>query len=328
MEFGLSIPKSDMDAETDFDVLIIGGGPAGATAAIYTSRAGLRTVVIDRGLTVGALGITSKITNYPGVPEEISGGELLQRMRNQAKSFGATFVTDKIVGVDIVGQLKSIIGNGGSYTSKAVILAMGSMGRGTRVKGEDELLGHGVSYCATCDGAFFRNLEVAVAGNNDESIEEALFLTRFASTVHFLSPTPELKAPAELTAEILKHPKVQYYPGAALKEVIGDGKVAGVRFGLRGAGEQTLDVKGVFIYLQGGKPETEFLMGQLELSDQGYLTVNSEYQTEVEGVYAVGDLLKDHVKQAVVAAADGAIAGMAVEKYLRKRKSLQVDWGK
>ena len=328
MDFQLNVPQNDTAGETDYDVLIIGGGPAGATAAIYTSRAGLKTGVIDRGLTVGALGITSKISNYPGVSEEVSGEELLQRIRSQAKSFGANFVTDKIVGADLAGPVKSLIGNGGSYTAKAIILAMGSMGRGTRVKGEDEMLGHGVSYCATCDGAFFRNMEVAVAGNNDESIEEALFLTRFASKVHFLSPTPELKAPAELVEEIQKHPKVQFYAGAALKEVIGNDRVEGIKFGLRGAGEQNLGVKGVFIYLQGGKPETEFLMGQLEPDEKGYLSVNAEYQTGLEGVYAVGDLLKDHVKQAVVAAADGAIAGMAVEKYLRKRKSLQVDWGK
>ncbi len=328
MDLDLNIPQSDMQDEPEYDVLIIGGGPAGATAAIYTSRAGLKTAVIDRGLTVGALGITSKIGNYPGVTEEVSGSELLERIRNQAASFGAKFITDKVVGVDLVGPVKTLIGNGGSYTAKAVILGMGSLGRGTRVKGEDDLLGHGVSYCATCDGAFFRNQEVAVAGNNDESIEEALFLTRFADKVHFLSPTPELKAPVELAEEIQRHPKVQVYPGASLREVVGDGKVSGVKFGLRGVGEQSLDVKGVFIYLQGGKPDTEFLEGQLKRDEHGYLTVNAEYQTELEGVYAVGDLLKDHVKQAVVAAADGAIAGMAVEKYLRKRKSLQVDWGK
>jgi thioredoxin reductase (NADPH) len=328
MDFNLNIHQSDPAESTDYDVVILGGGPAGATAAIYTSRAGLKTGVIDRGLTVGALGITSKISNYPGVSEEISGEELLRRIRNQAQSFGVTFITDKVVGVELTGPVKTVIGNGGSYTSRAVILATGSMGRGTRVKGEDEMLGHGVSYCATCDGAFFRNLDVAVAGNNDESIEEALFLTRFANKVHFLSPTPELKAPVELAAEIHNHPKIEYYPGAALKEVLGTDRVSGVRFGLRGSGEQKLDVKGVFIYLQGGKPETDFLMGQLDTSPQGYLSVNAEYQTELDGVFAVGDLLKDHVKQAVVAAADGAIAAMAVEKYLRKRKNLQVDWSK
>ena len=327
MNLELNLPHTDEQDETNFDVLIIGGGPAGASAAIYTSRAGLKTGVIDRGLTVGALGITSKITNYPGVPGELSGEELLKIIRGQAVSFGAKFITDKVVGVDLTGSEKTVMGNNGTYTSRAVILATGSMGRGTRVKGEDELLGHGVSYCATCDGAFFRNKEVVVAGNNDEAIDEGLFLTRFVDRVHFLSPTPELKAQEELVRELESNVKVQIYHGAALKEILGTEKVTGVRFGLRGAGEQTLPVSGAFIYLQGGKPETEFLMGQID-TDQGYISVDSEYQTSLEGVYAVGDLLKDHIKQAVVAAADGAVAGMAVEKFLRKRKSLQVDWSK
>ncbi|MEN6570271.1 MAG: FAD-dependent oxidoreductase [Anaerolineaceae bacterium] len=325
LDFTLSQPSSQ--EEFNYDVLIIGGGPAGATAAIYTSRAGLKTGVIDRGLTVGALGITSKISNYPGVAGEVSGEQLLKIMRDQAASFGATFITDKVVGVDLTGEEKTVMGNGGTYTARAVILATGSMGRGTRVKGEDELLGHGVSYCATCDGAFFRNKEVAVAGNHDEAIEEALYLTRFVDRVHFLCPTPALKAQQSLVDEIQENPKVKLYAGAALKEVLGSERVEGVRFGLRGADEQTIPVSGAFIYLQGAKPETEFLMGQLE-TEQGYLSVNKEYQTSIEGVYAVGDLLKDHVKQAVVAAADGAVAGMAVEKFLRKRKSLQVDWSK
>jgi len=140
------------------------------------------------------------------------------------------------------------MGNGGSYTGRAVILATGSMGRGTRVKGEDELLGHGVSYCATCDGAFFRNKEVAVVGNHDEAIEEALFLTRFVDKVHFLSPTPALKAQSTLADELMHHTGVKFYAGAALKEVQGSERVTGVRFGLRGAGEQSVPVSGAFIY--------------------------------------------------------------------------------
>lgn len=312
----------------DYDVIIVGGGPAGATAAIYTARAGLKTLVIDKGLTAGALGITSKIANYPGITEEISGAELLDRIRQQAQSFGAEFITDKVIGVDLLSEKKSIFGNSGSYTGRAVILATGSMGRGTRVKGEDELLGHGVSYCATCDAAFFRNQDVAVAGNSDEAIEEALFLTKFANKVHFLSTTPELKAPQNLVDELSENPKVTLYKGASLKEIIGDPKVEAVRFGLRGQADQTLPVKGAFIYLQGSKPITDFLSGQLEMSESGCLLVDKEYQTTIPGVFAVGDLLCSHIKQAVVAAADGAIAAMAVEKVLRGRKQITVDWSK
>lgn len=321
--------EKNMENENpNYDVLIIGGGPAGATAAIYTARAGLRTMVIDKGLTAGALGITGKIANYPGLNAEISGAQLLENMRAQARSFGAEFVSDKVIGVDLLPEQKTVFGNEGTYTGRAVIIATGSMGRGTRVKGEDELLGRGVSYCATCDAAFFRDQDVAVSGNSDEAIEEAQFLTRFVNRVHFLCPTPELKAPQHLVDEITANEKVHLYMGASLKEVIGDGKVEAVRFAERGLAEQLLPVSGAFIYLQGGKPITDFLVGQLELSESGCLLVNDEYQTSIPGVFAVGDILCNHIKQAVVAAADGAVAGMAVEKTLRGRKQISVDWSK
>jgi thioredoxin reductase (NADPH) len=208
LDVAKQIEPADAGISIIYDVVIIGGGPAGATAAIYTSRAGLSTLVIDKGLTAGALGITGKIANYPGVLEEISGAELLERMRNQARSFGAEFISDKVIGTDLLPEVKTVFGNAGNYISHSVIIATGSMGRGTHIKGEEELLGHGVSYCATCDAAFFRNQEVVVAGSSDEAIEEALFLTRFVSRVHFFCPTPELKAPQHLIDELSENPKV------------------------------------------------------------------------------------------------------------------------
>lgn len=314
--------------EMHYDVVIIGGGPAGASAAIYTSRAGLKTLVLDKGLTAGALGMTAKIANYPGLPGEVSGADLLQQMRDQAKSFGAEFVSDKVIGVDLSSEVKSVYGNGGTYMGSAVIIATGSMGRGTRVKGEDELLGQGVSYCATCDAAFFRGQDVMVAGSSDEAVEEALFLTKFVNRVHFLCPTPELKAPQHLVDELTANPKVTLYKGASLQEISGSGKVEAVRFTRRGEPEQTLAVSGAFVYLQGGRPVTDYLMGQLETGENGCLVVDSEFRTTIPGVFAVGDLLCGHVKQAVVAAAEGAVTGMAVEKALRGRKQLVVDWAK
>ena len=325
LNFGL-----DTNDQTDnkYDVIIIGGGPAGSTAAIYSARAGFKTLVIDKGLTAGALGVTSKIANYPGITGEISGADLLAVMREQAISFGAVYVQDKVIGSDIESDEKTVYTNNNTYTSRAVIISTGSMGRGKRVKGEDELLGHGVSYCATCDAPFFKEKEVAVAGNSDEAIEEALFLTRFASKVHFLSPTPELKAPQHLVDLIMENNKIQFYPGAALKEIIGDKKVEGVRFAVRGEGDQTVSVDGAFIYLQGGKPITDFLSGQLEISDSGCLIVNQEFQTAIPAVYAVGDVLCNHVKQAVIAAAEGAVAAISIEKVLNSRKQMVVDWSK
>lgn len=311
-----------------YDVVIIGGGPAGSAAAIYTARAGLKTVVVDRGLTTGALGMTAHIANYPGLPGTISGAELVESMRNQATAFGAEYVTDRVIGADLIADEKTIFANNHTFTAPGVIIATGSMGRGQRVIGEDELLGRGVSYCATCDAAFFKGQEVAVAGNSDEAIEEALYLTRFASRVHFLSPADELKAPAELVDELERHPAVTLYRHAVLREVIGPNRVKAVRFTQPDAGEVTLPVAGAFIYLQGGKPITDFLQGQLPLSETGCLMVDDEFRTALPGVYAIGDVLCNHIKQAVVAAGEGAIAGMSLEKVLRGRSRVVLDWGK
>lgn len=332
MDFNVNLGQIEPAAQDalagDYDVVIIGGGPAGATAAMYTARAGLRTAVIDKGLTAGALGITAKIANYPGIEGEISGAELLQRMRGQAESFGARFVQDKVQAVDLTGEPKLIFGNAGAYRARAVIIATGSMGRGQRVKGEDELLGRGVSYCATCDAAFFQGQTVAVAGNSDEAIEEALFLTRFAAHVHLLTPTPDLKAPPQMVEEIRHHPNVTIHAGAAVREVVGHRHVEGVRIAQRGHGETLLPVTGAFFYVQGARPITDFIQGQLAVSEGGCLVVDKEFRSALPGVYAVGDVLCNHVKQAVVAAAEGAIAAMAIDKELHGRKQMAFDWSK
>lgn len=328
LNFAIQTRPAEAAISITYDVVIIGGGPAGTSAAIYTSRAGLSTLVIDKGLASGALGITGKIANYPGVLDQVSGVELLARMRSQARSFGAVIISDKVIGVDLLGEVKTVFGNAGNYSAQAVVIATGSMGRGTRVKGEDELLGHGVSYCATCDAAFFRDQEVAVTGTSDEAIEEALFLTKFVKRVHFICPAPELKAPQHMIDELSENQKVTLYKGAVVREIEGSGRVEGVRFIQRGQPEQILPVSGAFIYLQGGRPITDFLQGQLETSENGCLVVDNEYGTTIPGVFAVGDLLCNHIKQAVVAAAEGALAGIAVEKTLRGRTKMIADWSK
>jgi thioredoxin reductase (NADPH) len=312
--------------EDIYDAIIIGGGAAGATAAIYTARADLKTLVLDKGLRTGALGMTGKIANYPGVLGEVSGAELLKRIRGQAESFGAHFVQDKVLSTDLHGELKEVRGGKGIYYGRAVIIATGSMGRTQTVPGEERLLGRGVSYCATCDGAFFRDQEVAVAGNNDEAMEEALFLTRFASRVHLLVQTPELKASADLAAEVRQHPTVEIYLATRLREVLGEQQVESVRVVPRGGQEQVVPVAGVFIYLQGGKPITDFLHGQLPTTETGCLMVDEAMQTSISGVFAVGDVLCNHLKQVVVAAAEGAIAAMTLQRFLSGREKLRPDW--
>lgn len=323
MDFNLGMAGFGPEA---YDVIIIGGGPAGASAAIYTARADLKTLVIDKGVTAGALGVTSKISNYPGVPGPVTGAELVETMRQQAESFGAKFVTDKVIGVDLLGELKTIQTGANTYTGRAIVLATGSMGRTNTVEGEVRLLGRGVSYCATCDAAFFRDREVAVVGNNDEALEEALFLTKFASRVHLISPTPELKASPELVAQVEASDRIEQQPGTRLKAILGESKVEGVRVHPRGGDEHVLPVEGAFVYLQGGLPITEFVEGQLERKEGGCLVVDREKQTTIPGVFAVGDLLCDHIKQAVIAAADGVMAAIAAERYVNKRDRARVDW--
>ena len=323
---GLDFSLSGSDQENQYDVVIIGGGPGGTSAAIYTARAELRTLVIDKGLTAGALGLTEKISNYPGVPGPVNGAELVEIMREQAESFGAEFLTDKVVGVDLGSDPKMVMAGTDTFYTKVLILATGSMGRTGSVPGEEELLGRGVSYCATCDGAFFRDQTVAVVGNNDEALEEALFLTKFADTIHLISPTPELKARESIAGQVQAHPKIEMRLGTRLKKIEGNGQVNAVRVKPRGGDEERLPVSGAFVYLQGGKPITDYLMEQVETTEDGCIVVDEEMQTALPGVYAVGDLLCNHIKQAVVAAADGVIAAIAADKYVHDRAKMQIDW--
>lgn len=313
--------------ETVYDVLIIGGGPAGTSTAIYTVRAGLTTLIVDKGVNNGALALTTKIANYPAMPETVTGAELLRRMRDQALGFGAQLVQDRVLSAELTSDPKVLWTTEGFYRGRAVVIATGSMGRTQTVPGEERLVGRGVSYCATCDGAFCKGEEVAVVGNTPEALEEALLLTRWASRVHLLPPSADFRAPQALISEVLEHPKVEAHPPSRVLEIIGDKSVSGVRVAPRGDGERTIAVTGVFIYTQGNRPITDFLKGQLEMSVSGCIVVDESRQTSVPGVFAVGDVLCTHLRQAVIAAADGAIAGMAVERHLSGRARLRPDWG-
>jgi thioredoxin reductase (NADPH) len=326
MELNLGMGFGGGETAPTYDVIIIGGGPAGTSAAIYSARADLRTLVIDKGLTAGALGITDQISNYPGVEGPISGAALVEIMRRQAESFGAEFLTDKVVGVDLTSDPKRVMAGAHSYATRTVILATGSMGRTQGVPGEEEYLGRGVSYCATCDGAFFRDRPVAVVGNNDEAAEEAIFLTKYTDQVHLIVPTPALNARPPLQQAIATNPAIHLRAATTLREVLGNGKVEGVRVRPRGGEEEVLPVAGAFIYLQGAKPITDYLLGQVETTTEGCLAVDKEMHTSLPGVFAVGDLICTHVKQAVIAAADGVIAAMAADKYLRGRDEMRIDW--
>ncbi len=308
-----------------YDVIIIGGGPSGSSAALYTARADLKTLVIDKGLTAGALGMSSKISNFPGVPGPVPGEELLQTMRRQAEAFGARFLADKVIGTNLNASPKEVMTNTDAYRSKALILATGAMGRSQTIPGESKLIGRGVSYCALCDGAFFRNQPVAVVGFNDEAVEEALRLTTFASRVYLLAPGPTLRASQSLADEVQRHPKMEIQFSTQAKEIVGQEKVEGVRI-QRSGKEELLPVEGVFVFLQGNLPVTDFLLGQVESMENGCLLVDRNMQTNLPGVFAIGDLLCTHVKQAVIAAADGVVAAIALEKYIKGRENIRTDW--
>lgn len=313
----------------NYDVLIIGGGPAGATAAIYAARSGLKVAIVDKGLTTGALGTTSKIANFPGFDGEVSGMELLQTMRKQAADFGAEFINDRAIGTDLSGETRLVFGNYEVYSARSVIIATGSMGRSNLIKGESELLGRGVSYCAVCDAAFFKDKVVAVVGKSDEAVEEASYLSLFAQAVHFFAPTNQINVSEAELAALSSLPNVVMHVGSQVKEIFGENKVEGISYQEKGStqAEHSLPIDGAFIYLQGGKPITDFLQGQLVVSAEGCLQVDRENQTNIPGVYAIGDVICTHVKQAVIAAGDGAIATIAAEKWLRGKSKPRVDWG-
>jgi thioredoxin reductase (NADPH) len=301
-----------------YDVIIIGAGPAGASAAIYTARGNLKTLVIDKAPNTGALAITHKIANYPGVEGSLTGKELLDKMRGQAESYGAEFMQTTITAVDVEGDSKLVITADGIYESKSIIIATGSKGRNRMLPNEENLMGRGVSTCATCDGAFFEGKTVAVIGDSEEALDEVLALTKFTDKIHFVIPRPELQGvehmPNLVKTELL-------YKTKAI-EVIGDNKVSGLRIRHAGGEEEVLNVDGLFVFLSGSKPGTDFLQGQVPLDDEGYMILDSFMQTSVPGVFGAGEVRRSPVKQAVVAAADGAIAAMAVDKFINKRAQL------
>jgi thioredoxin reductase (NADPH) len=292
---------------------------------MYTARADLSTLVLDKGVTAGALVLAARIANYPGVPGEIAGAELVIRMRDQAAAFGAQFVTEKVLQVDLERDPKRVWAGQTEVHARAIIIATGAMGRTNTIPGEEQLMGRGVSYCATCDAAFFRDQEVAVVGNNDEAADEALTLTRFARQVRLFSPTPKLQTASELEEELRDHPRVTLHLAHRVTEVIGENRVEGIKV-VSGNKEQTVPVTGVFIYLAGNRPVTGFLDGQLPKGERGCLMVDETYQTAVPGVFAAGDVLCGHLRQASVSTAEGVAAAVAADRYLRGREDLRPDW--
>jgi thioredoxin reductase (NADPH) len=305
------------------NVIIVGSGPAGYTAAVYAARANLKPLVIEGVTSGGALMTTTEVENYPGFSDGILGPELMDNMRKQAERFGAEFVTDDASRVELAGDVKSVWVGETEYRARAVILATGSAWRPLGVPGEQELLGHGVSSCATCDGFFFRGQRIAVIGGGDSAMEEATFLTRFAESVTIVHRRDEFRASKIMAARALANEKITVVWDSVVTEVLdGGGKVGGIGIRNVKTGEtSTLDVTGVFVAI-GHDPRSELFRGQVDMDDAGYVRVEAPAtQTNLVGVFAAGDLVDHTYRQAITAAGTGCAAALDAERFIAALES-------
>ena len=303
------------------DVAIVGGGPAGLTAGIYISRARMDAVMVEKQNPGGAPALTDKIENYPGFPEGISGFELSDRMRKQAEGFGLEIIPyNPLNGLRDEGEIKVLETDEGEMRANAVILATGMRPAVLGVPGEEEFHGRGVSYCATCDGAFFKEATVAVIGGGNSAVEEALFLTRFADKVVLVHRRDRLRAGKILQERILSHPKVEVKWKKVVKEIQGGDKVSGlVLKDLDDQGEEEVKVDGVFIYV-GNLPNTEAVRDVIELDEKGFIITDGSMQTDVEGIFAAGDVRRGAVWQVASAVGDGVRAALAAQFHVENMK--------
>ena len=305
------------------DVIIIGGGPAGLSAAMYAARAQLKTVVLDKNPASGALGTADKIENYPGVPQKMKGSELLSLFREQAQKFGAEIVSAQVMGVNFEKDTKEVTTSDKIYYGKTVIIATGAMGRTPTIKGELEFTGRGVSYCAVCDAPFFKGKDVAVVGDIDAITEEIDEIIKFSRKVYVLSR----KGDSKHTESFHTNPHITVMPHTRVVEILGSHTVTGVKIADFQGNEKTLDVSGVFIYLHGNKPITDFLYSTVDTTDDGCIRVSKEdMSTSLEGVYAAGDVTCKKFRQVIIAAAEGCSAALSADRYINKRQKVRPQW--
>ena len=298
------------------NVIIVGSGPAGYTAALYTARADLKPLVFEGAQYGGALMNTTDVENFPGFPEGIMGPELMQQIRTQAERFGAELVSDDVVSVDLTGPVKKVRTLDGEHTADAVILAMGSAYKKLGIAREEELSGHGVSWCATCDGFFFRGKDIAVVGGGDTAMEEATFLTRFADSVTVVHRRDALRASKFMVDRADNDPKIRWAWNSEVVDIAGGTSVTGVRLRDTGTGaERDLAVQGLFIAI-GHDPRSDLVRGQVDLDDEGYVLTHDGTYTNLDGVFAAGDLVDHTYRQAITAAGTGCQAALDAERFL------------
>jgi thioredoxin reductase (NADPH) len=308
-----------------YDVLILGAGPSGLAAAIYAGRANLKVGVIENMMPGGQVLLTESVENYPGTVKGESGMELIMRFEQSAKDFGAEFIHDDINEVELTGDVKVLKGANGEYRSKVLIIATGSKIRKLDLPGESEFIGRGISFCATCDGAFFKNKDVFVIGGGDAAVEEAIYLTRYAKKVTVIHRRDELRAVKSLQIKAFENKKIDFLWNTVPVAFIGEGLLSGLRVKDVNTGEEKVlessnagENIGVFIFV-GNLPNTEKLVDHIDVDNSGFIITDEEMRTNLSGVYAAGDVRAKTLRQVVTATADGAIAAYNASKYLEEK---------
>lgn len=302
--------------DSNFDIIIIGGGPAGLTAGLYTSRDKLNTLAIEKGFFGGQIATAEFVENFPGFPDGIGGFDLAQLIHKQSLRYGLNTLNAEVNKVMLKDKIKTIVTSEGNFSATAVIIAAGSERAKLNITGEQEFSGRGVSYCATCDGAFFRDLPVAVVGGGNAAISEAVHLTHFASRVIVIHRRNQLRATAVMQEKALSNPKISFLWDTVVDTIEGSEKVKGARVHNVKTGEKSvLEVSGIFVST-GLRPNTEFLKGDLPLDETGKIITNDRMQTPLAGVFAAGDIRSNSGMQAIIAAGEGATAAVYARKYL------------
>lgn len=303
--------------ETGYDVIIIGGGPAGLTAGLYTSRSRLKTLLLERFMPGGQVALTDLIENYPGFPDGTNGMELMQKMESQAVRFGLQIENGEVAKVSVSAENWKQVSTGDTeYRGKAVIIATGAEPKKLGIPGEQEFLGRGISYCATCDGPFFKEKEIAVIGGGDSAIEEGLYLTRFGKSVRIIHRRGQLRAAKIIQERAFKNQKITFILNSVPIEFIGSSAVEGVRIKNVKTNEvSTIPAAGVFIYV-GLVPRTEMVKDLIALDEHGYILADMNMATSVPGIFAAGDVRKTILRQIAIAVGDGALAAFSAEKYI------------
>jgi thioredoxin reductase (NADPH) len=309
-------PKMPDKKKTKFDVVIIGAGPSGYTAGIYCSRAGYDTLILSGILPGGQLVNTTEVENYPGFEKGIMGPDLMIEMRKQTQRMGTTIIDDEVVDVDFRHKPFKVLTASEEYEGRAVIIATGANPRKLGLPGEQMFAGKGVSYCATCDGPFFRNQELIVVGGGDSAVEEATFLTKFATTVHLVHRREALRASKIMQERAMRNNKIKFHWDSAVIDIKGDQKMRqAVLKNFKTGEEKTLDVAGLFVAI-GHEPNTKLFKKQIDLDEEGYIILKNKTHTNIEGVFAAGDVHDRNYKQAITAAGFGCMAAIDVDKYL------------